>query len=253
MVERHPGDGDPMWMRPVLVASAAAKATGPAAVVESGPMYLPRHFEELRIDVLHGLIRAQPLGALVALTADGLDANHIPLEVDPEPAPLGTLRGHVARANPIWRNASRDAEALAIFQGPDIYISPSWYPTKHETGKVVPTWNYAVVHAYGTLRFIDDRAWLRAFVETLTNRHEGGRPDPWKVTDAPADYVDSMVGAIIGLEMRITRLIGKWKVSQNRPDQDRHGVVEGLRREGGGSAADMAELVRRAAPPRREG
>jgi transcriptional regulator len=206
-------------------------------------MYLPKHFEETRVPVLHDLIRAHPLATLVMLTPGGLDANHIPFEIDPDPAPFGTLRGHVARANPLWRTVS-DVEALAVFQGPDLYVSPSWYVTKQETGKVVPTWNYAVVHAHGPLRVIDDRAWLRAFVETLTNRHEAGRRDPWKVTDAPADYMDSMVTAIVGIEIPITKLIGKWKVSQNRPEQDRAGVVEGLRRDGGDSASAMARLVR---------
>jgi transcriptional regulator len=208
-------------------------------------MYLPKHFEETRVEVLHELIRAQPLAAIVTLTPDGLEANHVPLEITPEPAPLGTLRGHIARANPLWRDAVRDAEALVIFQGPGSYISPAWYPTKRETGKVVPTWNYAVVHAHGALRFIDDRVWLRAFVEALTNRHEAGRADPWKVGDAPADYIDAMVGGIIGLEVRITRLVGKWKVSQNRPAPDREGVVAGLRERGGEPANAMADLVNR--------
>jgi|SRR5215471_18177532 len=208
-------------------------------------MYLPKHFEETRVEVLHELIRAYPLGTLVTLTAGGLDANHIPFEVDPDPRPFGTLRGHVARANPIWREASPGADALVIFQGPDTYISPSWYPTKRETGKVVPTWNYVVVHAHGTPRFIDDRAWLRAFVEKLTDRHEAQRRAPWKVTDAPADYIDKQVGAIIGLEVPVTRLAGKWKLSQNRPAHDRAGVVEGLRRDGGHSAGIMADWVRR--------
>ena len=205
-------------------------------------MYLPKHFEETRIDVLHALIRAHPLGALVAMTRNGLDANHIPLEVDPDPAPFGTLRGHVARANPFWRDG--ETEALAIFQGPETYVSPAWYATKQETGKVVPTWNYAVVHAHGRIRFIDDRPWLRAFVEKLTNRHEASRPEPWKVTDAPADYIETQLGAIIGLEMPIARLVGKWKVSQNRPAQDRAGAVEGLAREGGEAGAAMARLIR---------
>ena len=209
-------------------------------------MYLPQHFEESRVDVLHGLIHTHPLGALVTLTADGLDANHIPFEVDPEPAPFGTLCGHVARANRVWRDLSPGVEALVIFQGPGTYISPAWYPTKQETAKVVPTWNYAVVHAHGTPRFIDDRAWLRDFVTKLTNRHEAERRDPWHVTDAPADYIDKQLGAIIGLEIPITRLIGKWKVSQNRPAQDRGGVVEALSHEGHPSATAMADLVRRA-------
>ena len=207
-------------------------------------MYLPKHFEETRVQVIHDLIRAHPLGALVTLTSRGLVANHIPLEIEPDPAPFGTLRGHVARANPLWRDFSRDVEALAIFQGPSVYVSPSWYRTKKETGKVVPTWNYAVVHAHGAVRFIDDRVWLRAFVERLTNRHEAGRRDPWKITDAPPDYIEMQLGAIVGLEIPISRLVGKWKVSQNRPARDREAVVDGLLQEGGHSAAAIADLVR---------
>jgi len=207
-------------------------------------MYLPAHFEESRVDVLHGLIHAHPLGALVTVTAVGLDANHIPFEVDAEPAPFGTLRGHVARANPVWREFSRDVEALVIFQGPGTYVSPAWYPTKQETGRVVPTWNYAVVHAHGPLRVIDDKAWLRDFVTKLTNRYEAARRDPWQVTDAPAEYVDTMLGAIIGIEIPLTRLVGKWKMSQNRPAQDRAGVIDGLLREGDPSHAVIADLVR---------
>jgi transcriptional regulator len=208
-------------------------------------MYLPKHFEESRVDVLYELIRAHPLGALVTLTPSGLDANHIPFEIDPEPAPFGTLRGHVARLNPVRRDLASDVEALVIFQGPGLYISPAWYATKEETGKVVPTWNYVVVHAHGTPRFIDDRAWLRDFVTKLTDRHEAGRPDPWKITDAPADYIDGMLRSIVGVEIPISRLVGKWKMSQNRPAQDRDGVVEGLRQEHGQAGATIADLVRR--------
>jgi transcriptional regulator len=204
-------------------------------------MYIPKHFEESRIEVLHQLIRAHPMAALVTLTSDGLDANHIPLEIDPEPAPFGTLRGHVARANPLWRDPG--SQALAIFQGPNTYISPSWYVTKQETGKVVPTWNYAVVHAHGCLRAVDDKNWLRAFVERLTNRHESGRRNPWKVTDAPADYIDGLLDTIVGLEMPITRLVGKWKVSQNRPERDREAVAGVLQQEGTDVTTAMATLV----------
>jgi transcriptional regulator len=210
-------------------------------------MYLPKHFEETRVEVLHGLIRAYPLGALVTLAASGLEANHIPFEIDPDPAPFGTLRGHVARANPVWREFSRGTETLVIFQGPQLYVSPSWYPSKKEGGKVVPTWNYALVHAYGPLRTVDDAAWLRAFVAKLTDRHEAARPDRWHVTDAPADYVDKMVTAIVGIEVPIARLIGKWKVSQNRPAADRAGVVAGLEADGSETARAMAALVRGAA------
>jgi len=208
-------------------------------------MYLPKHFEETRVDVLHGLIRAHPLGALVTRSGDGLEANHIPFEIDPDPAPFGTLRAHVARANPVWREGL--GEALVIFQGPEIYVSPSWYPSKREGGKVVPTWNYAVVHAYGALRAVDDAAWLRTFVERLTDRHEAARPDRWHVTDAPPDYVDKMVTAIVGIELPVARLAGKGKVSQNRPAADRAGVIAGLEADGDDAARAMAAAVRGAA------
>lgn len=205
-------------------------------------MYLPKHFEETRVEVLHELVRAHPLGALVTRGAGGLQANHVPFEIDPAPAPFGTLRGHVARANPVWRDGAGDA--LVIFQGPQAYVSPSWYPSKQAGGKVVPTWNYAVVHAYGILRAIDDAEWLRAFVTRLTDRHEAARAERWRVTDAPADYVDTLLGAIVGIELAVTRLEGKWKVSQNRPAQDREGVVQGLLEDGGDAARAMAGMIR---------
>jgi transcriptional regulator len=209
-------------------------------------MYLPKHFEETRSEVLHELIRAHPLATLVVLSARGLEANHLPLELDPAPAPFGTLRGHIARANPLWQDFSPEVEALAVFQGADAYISPSWYPTKQETAKVVPTWNYAVVHAYGPLRVSQDRAWLRSLVERLTDQQEAARHERWQVTDAPSDYIDGLLDAIVGIEIPITRLLGKFKLSQNRPARDRDGVVEGLRREGDPVAAMLAELVRQA-------
>lgn len=204
-------------------------------------MYVSTHFAETRPSVLHSLIRAHPLAALVSHSQAGLVANHIPFEIDPDPAPFGTLRGHLARANTQWRTLS-DAPALAIFQGPNAYVSPAWYATKRETGRVVPTWNYAVVHAHGPVRVIHDTDWLRKFLTRLTARHEAARPDPWQVTDAPADYIESQLAAIVGIEIPIARLEGKWKVSQNRPAADREGVAEGLLREGGDAV--MAELVR---------
>lgn len=209
-------------------------------------MYVPKPFEETDVSVLHQLILAHPLGALVTLTHHGLDANHIPFLVRAAPAPLGTLHGHMARANPLWRDFSRDVEALVIFQGPETYISPSWYPSKKEHGEVVPTWNYAVVHVHGSLRVIDDPVWMRAHLEELVTRCEAGRPIPWKMTDAPAEYIERMIRAIVGLEIPIQRLIGKWKVSQNRAARDREGVIEGLAGEGTERALAMADLVRRA-------
>ncbi len=207
-------------------------------------MYLPKHFEESRPQVLHELIRRHPLGVLVAMTPEGLDASHVPFETDPEPAPCGVLRCHVARANTLWRHLSADAEVLAIFQGAESYISPAWYPAKEEHGKVVPTWNYVTVHAYGKPTVIHDRSWLRTLVEALTNRHEAGRPDPWRVSDAPVEYIDKMLNAIVGIEMPITRISGKWKISQNRSAADRRGVIEGLAETTASSDAGMAALIR---------
>ena len=208
-------------------------------------MYIPRHFEETRVDVLHQLMRAEPFGALVTLGRDGLEANHLPFELDTDAGPLGTLRGHVSRANAVSRLTSADVEALAIFQGPQRYVTPSWYPTKAETGKVVPTWNYVVVHAYGPLRFIDDPAWLLAHVERLTERHEADRERPWQVSDAPEDYIAGLVRGIVGFELPVSRLAGKWKVSQNRGDADRAGVTTGLRADADPASTVMADLIER--------
>lgn len=209
-------------------------------------MYVPKHFEEPRVEVMHDLIRTHPLATLVTLGSDGLNANHIPMEIALEPLPLGTLRGHIARANPLWRDLSANVEALAIFQGPQAYITPSWYPTKSETGKVVPTWNYAVVHAYGSLRVIDETDWLRSLVERLTGEHEASFPEPWRVADAPPEYIEKLLASIVGLEITVTKLIGKWKVSQNRPAADHEGVITGLRERNKPDARQMAELVEQA-------
>jgi transcriptional regulator len=215
-------------------------------------MYNPSHFRETRVPVLHDLIRRHPLATLVTLGPDGLVANHIPMEIDPEPEPFGTLRGHVARANPVWRDFAKDVDALVIFAGPQLYVTPSWYPTKQESGKVVPTWNYAVVHAHGPLRPIDDVAWLRDFVTRLTNRHEGTRAAPWHVADAPADFIERQLGSIVGIEIPVRRFEGKWKVSQNRAAPDRAGVVVGLRETDDPASHAMAYLVANAdvTPPR---
>ena len=204
-------------------------------------MYLPKHFAEPRIEAMHELMRAYPLATLVTLTANGLDANHIPLQLVANGSPFGTLQGHVARANPLWQDFNKDGEILAIFRGPDAYISPSWYATKKETGKAVPTWNYAVVHAHGTLRVIDDATWLRTQIEALTTRNEASLPHPWAVTDAPDDYIEKMISAVVGIEIQITRLSGKWKVSQNQPGENQTGIVEALRSSGNNAMAGLVE------------
>ena len=207
-------------------------------------MYLPEHFNEQRAELLHELIREQPLGTLVTLAAEGLNANHVPFEFDAAPAPLGTLRCHVARANSIWRDFSPMVEALAIFQGPKTYISPSFYPSKKVTGEVVPTYNYVIVHGYGAMKVIHDREWLRGLVTRLTKRFEAGRAAPWQVTDAPSAFIDKQLGAIVGIEIALTKLIGKWKVSQNRPVDDRKGVIEGLTEGGDADSAAIAHWVK---------
>ena len=212
-------------------------------------MYLPSHFEETRAEVLRQLIRNHPLGTLVTFGAAGLNANHVPFEFDPAPAPFGTLRAHVARANPIWREFSEEVEPLVIFQGPQIYITPSWYQTKKETGKVVPTFNYIVVHAYGAMRVFEDAVWLRKFVGGLTDRFEAPRAQPWAVSDAPEDFVAMQLREIVGIEVAVTRLIGKWKTSQNRPAADQKGVVAGLRESDDAVAQAMAAAVARNGKP----
>lgn len=207
-------------------------------------MYIPKHFDEPRIDVLHRLVRARPLSTLVTLSSSGaIDANHIPLHLSQDPAPLGTLRGHVARANPLWRDLAGDAPVLAIFHGPNAYVTPSWYPSRAETGMVVPTWNYAVVHARGTLRVVDDAAWLRAHLEALTAHNEAAFSEPWQLSDAPTGFTDRLLEAIVGIEIAITRLSGKWKTSQNQPEGNRAGVVRGLRARDSDEARAMAALV----------
>lgn len=231
-----------MWPRSTIARSALARP----------PMYLPAHFEETRTEVLHQLMRDHPLGLLVTQTpppADGgcagIEANALPFHFDASRGPHGTLRAHVARANPVWHTARTDGEVLVVFQGPQAYISPGWYATKRDTGKVVPTWNYALVEARGRLVIRDDAAWVHALVSTLTDTHEATQPKPWKVTDAPADYIAATLRAIVGIEIELTSLHGKWKVSQNRSAADRAGVVQGLSATGHEASA---ALVARHAP-----
>lgn len=206
-------------------------------------MYIPPHFEESRIEALHELILARPLATLVTLSSGGINANHIPLHLSPESGPFGILRGHVARANPMWSELVQDVETLAIFQGPNAYVSPSWYATKQPHGKVVPTWNYVAVHAYGTLRIIEDPAWLRLQLDAMTTQHEAVFPEPWTLTDAPREFTDRLIEAIVGIELVITKLTGKWKVSQNQPPQNLAGVIKGLKENEDRDALGMAALV----------
>jgi transcriptional regulator len=206
-------------------------------------MYLPASFKEDRVPVLHDAIRSIKVGTLITLGSEGLEASHLPMLIDPEPAPYGTLYGHLARANPQWKRAAAAPEALITFLGPNAYVTPSWYAAKKEHGKVVPTWNYITVHATGTPRFIQDRDELLGIVTRLTTTHESARAAPWAVTDAPADYIDGMLKAIVGFALPITRLEGKWKLSQNRNPADIAGVRDGLGQEPGEDAAAMVEAM----------
>ena len=199
-------------------------------------MYLPKHFEQPDPAALEQLMREHPLAALVSTGPDGLTANHLPLEYD---APTRTLRGHVARANPVWKVA-RGQPVLAVFQGPQAYVTPNWYPAKVTTHKVVPTWNYAVVHAHGALAVTEDAPWLHALVTRLTQHHESAQPKPWAVSDAPHDYVQQMLHAIVGIEIAVQRLVGKYKLHQNHPADNHAGVVQGLQ---GGNAVSQAVAV----------
>lgn len=206
-------------------------------------VYVPTHFNEPRTEVLHELIRSSGLATLVSMTPDGLIASHAPMMLDPEPAPYGTLIGHLAKANSHARAADPNVQTLVIFQGPDGYITPSYYAAKREHGKVVPTWNYTAVHAYGTLEAFDDPVRLLQVVTRLTNLHEAPRAQPWAVSDAPANFVQGMLRAIVGIALPIARLEGKVKMSQNRPATDLTGVMEGLRHDG---QDDLANAVAKA-------
>jgi transcriptional regulator len=206
-------------------------------------LYLPAHFNETRPEAMHALMRAQPLCTLVTQCDSGLVANHVPVQTLDEPKPLGCIRGHIARANPLWRDYRAETQALAIFQGPQAYISPSFYPSKATTGEVVPTWNYAVVHASGSLRFIQDAGWLREFVAGLTATHEAPRSVPWKIDDAPAPYIDKMLSSIVGFEFSIATLSGKWKVSQNRSQADQQGVIRNLQNADDADSREMAAML----------
>jgi transcriptional regulator len=215
-------------------------------------MYIPRHNAENRIPVMHALMVSAPFATLVTLGSSGLFASHIPMVLEHDGSPFGTLRAHISRANTQWRDLLTNVDALAIFAGPHHYISPNWYPETREHGKEVPTWNYVVVHAYGPLKVIQDKDWLRKNVQRLTDIHEAASPTPWKVNHAPAEFIDSLLHGIVGLEVPIQRLEGKWKVSQNRTERERNGVIDGLRQLDTPESLAMKALVEerlKASPP----
>jgi transcriptional regulator len=207
-------------------------------------MYNPPSFAEHDVAVMHAFIEAHPLGALVTASSTGLFATHLPLVLDRGRGEYGVLQGHIARANPHHELAGDGSEALVLFTGTDSYVSPSLYASKAKHGKVVPTWNYVAVHAHGTLRFVREPEALKRHLAQLTARHEAGRPRPWSIDDAPEGYVAKQLGAIVGVELEITRLDGKWKMSQNREAEDVEGVIEGLSASDDARAREVAEIVR---------
>ncbi|MBI3730885.1 MAG: FMN-binding negative transcriptional regulator [Burkholderiales bacterium] len=208
-------------------------------------MYMPSHFAEERIEVLHALIQAHPLAALVSLQAGELEANHIPflISVPTTDAPYGVLRGHVARNNPVWQTAASGQDALLIFQGAQAYISPSWYEEKKSSGEVVPTYNYAVVHAHGPMRIVDNRQEFLRLLNDLSDNFERKFDQPWKVSDAPAEYIDRIMDLIVGIEIPIRRISGKWKTSQNKSTKDRVNMVDGLREKHDPAAHALADVM----------
>lgn len=206
-------------------------------------MYIQQQFEETRSEALDALIRSHPFATLVVQGESGLLVNHIPLLLCESAEGERVLRGHVARANPLWREITEGREAVAVFQGPDSYVTPSWYASKKVDGKVVPTWNYAVVHVHGMPRAIEDAQWLIEHLKEMSDEQERGEAVPWTLSDAPAEYIERLLGAIVGIEIPVAKIIGKWKVSQNRPLADRLGVAAGLQERADDRSLAMAELV----------
>jgi transcriptional regulator len=200
-------------------------------------MYLPAHFSEPRPEALQEILRAHPLGMLVHHAEGGLDADHIPFAFDAAAGPHGTLLAHVARANTLWQRCPSGTPVLVVFRAAEAYISPNWYPSKHETHRQVPTWNYQVVHAHGTLTVHDDERFLRRLLAQLTRKHEAAEPKPWKMGDSAPEYIDSMLRNIVGIEVTLTSLVGKLKLSQNREERDRLGAADTLEARGNHSLA----------------
>jgi len=201
-------------------------------------MYIPSHFEESDPDRLHALIANHPLGILVTHGASGLDANHIPFELEVGNGSLGVLHTHVARANAVWKDIASGDEVLVVFRGPDAYISPNWYPSTHEQHRQVPTWNYTVVHAHGRVTVQDDERYVRALVGRLVKQHEAGEPSPWRMGDSPQTFINDMLALLVGLEIEITRLVGKSKLGQNKEARDLLGAAHALKARGHDAVGD---------------
>lgn len=223
---------------------------GPSGMMEPRPsVYIPKFNEEKRLPVMRELMASHPLATLVTVGSSGLFATHLPMVLEEDGTEFGVLRGHIARGNAQWRDFSPNVDALAIFAGPQHYISPNWYPGKQEHGKEVPTWNYAVVHAYGPLKVIEDEHWLLPFLTRLTQIHEAASPIPWQVSDAPQDYIHANLKAIVGVEVKINRIEGKWKINQNKTPRDREGVKAGLSRLDTPESLVMRALVEKVDDP----
>lgn len=208
-------------------------------------MFQPPLFKEDRLSVIHDLIDAYSFGILIAHEDGEISANHLPFVLHRDLGDKGTLRAHMAKGNPLWQHFGPDTNVMVIFQGPHHYISPGWYASKAENGKVVPTWNYATVHARGVLKLIDDPDWLITQIGSLSDIHEAGRDVPWKIADAPDKYIRGQMKGIIGLEIEIADLTGKWKMSQNKNDADKAGVLAGLAADGDENALEVAKLIRK--------
>ena len=211
-------------------------------------MYIPEHFAELRIEVLFDLIEKNPLGILFTNGRSGLDANHIPFHLDRVRGQNGVLHAHLARNNPVWKDIATGDEVLIVFRAADAYISPNWYPTKHETGKQVPTWNYIVAHAHGRVTIHDDEGYVRDAVERLTTRQEATQPHPWKMSDSPSDYIDELIKAIVGIEVEISRLVGKSKLGQDEQLRDIVGAGHALKKQGHDVVGDAMLAIVAARP-----
>ncbi|WP_193075609.1 FMN-binding negative transcriptional regulator [Pseudomonas sp. FME51] len=208
-------------------------------------MYVPNHFKEKDTEQLQQYIRDYGFGLLIVADGEGIEANHVPFHlVSGDDGSLGYLQCHLARSNPVWKRLQEGARVLVVFQGPDAYVSPAWYPTKAETGRVVPTWNYLAIHAEGNAQLVQDPAWLKQHLRQLTDQHESEREDPWSVDDAPSEFTDRLVQAIVGIEIKIEALTGKLKASQNQPEQNRVGVRAGLENDAKGACQAMAKLIR---------